>query len=194
MKKPVKLNIKKQDSKKDSKKESFFFFVKDQGTGAGKVFVIILKIFELILTTVFAVVLGIFAPLCIWNGDIGDAELARDPSAVWWLVSSIIYIIGTFTVMLGHSKTAAVMHGAAAVGTLVTYHYYTLLYEGYESNGPTALYMPSLIIAVLTLAIMLIINIPKWIDRKIARDNEQAPSILSKSNTNQNSRRHDKRQ
>ena len=163
---------------KEEIKEGFVFFVKDQGQGAGKVVVIILKVIELILTTIFALVLGIFAPLCIWYGDIVEAEVASDPSAVWWMISSIIYIIGLFFVMFGHSKIATVIHIAAAAGTLTTYHYYLQLFEGYDSNGPTVLYMPSIFITVVTIGIMLIINIPKWIDKHTQKANEVAPSIL----------------
>lgn len=180
MRKQVKLppSKKAQASKKAEDKDGFFFFVKDQGEGAGKVAVIILKVLELILTTIFAAVLGIFAPLCIWYGDIVEAEVAADPSAVWWLISSIVYIIGLFVLMLGHSKTATVIHIIAAAGTLVTYRYYTKLYEGYASNGPTALYMPCLFICMLTIIIMLIINVPKWVRKRAEKDNEIAPSIL----------------
>lgn len=162
----------------DKEKDSFFFFVKDQGTGAGRVAVIVLKVLELILTTIFAAVLGIFAPLCIWYGDFVAEEMAADPSAKWWLASSIVYILGLFCVMLGKAKIATVVHVIAAVGTLVTYSCYTKLFEGYEGTGPTALYMPSLFITVITIAIMLIINVPKWIDKHIEKMNEEAPSIL----------------
>ena len=180
MKKQVKLpppkNVKKPQLKEE--KEGFVFFIKDQGKGAGKVAVIILKVIELILTTIFALVLGIFAPLCIWYGDIVDAEVAADPSALWWMISSIVYIIGLFFIMFGHSKIATVIHIAAAAGTLTTYSYYIKLFEGYEGNGPTVLYMPSLFITVVTIGIMLIINVPKWIEKYEEKANEEAPSIL----------------
>lgn len=176
--KQVKLPPPKNAKKRAENKESFFFFVKDQGEGAGRIAVIVLKIIELILATIFAAVLGIFGPLCIWHGDFVAEELAADPSAGWWLASSIAYLIGLFALMLGRSKTAAVIHVFAAAGTLVTYGYYTRLYEGYEGSGPTALYMPSLFITVITIAVMLIINVPKWIERHIEKMNEEAPSIL----------------
>ena len=172
---PPPKNAKKRRTDKDGE---FYFFVKDQGEGAGKIAVIILKIVELILTTIFAAVLGIFAPLCIWFGDFVAEEIASDPAAGWWLASSIVYIIGLFALMLGHSKTAAVIHVIAGAGTLVTYGFFTRLYEGYVGNGPTALYMPAIFIPVVTISIMLIINVPKWIDRHIEKMNEVAPSIL----------------
>lgn len=180
MRKQVKLPPPKNAKKpqKPEKENVFSIFVKDQGVGAGKVVVIVLKVLELILTTVFCVMLGIFMPVLIWNGNIVEAEVAADPSAIWWLVSSIVYIIGLFVLMLGHSKSATVIHILAAVGTLVTYSLYTRLFEGFESNGPTPLYMPSLFITMLTIAIMLTINVPKWIERRIEKENEVAPSIL----------------
>lgn len=181
--KQVKLPPKKGSEVK-TEKDSFFFFVKDQGEGAGRVAVIVLKVMELILVTIFAAVLGIFAPLCIWYGDFVAEEMAADPSAGWWLASSIVYIIGLFFVMLGKAKTAAVIHVIAAAGTLVTYSYYMRLFDGYEGSGPTLLYMPSLFITVITIAIMLIINVPKWLDRHIEKMNEEAPSILGEKRDN----------
>ncbi len=180
MRKQVKLPPPKNAKKpqKTEKENAFSIFVRDQGEGAGKVVVIVLKVLELILTTVFCVMLGIFMPVLIWNGNIVEAEVAADPSAIWWLISSIVYIIGLFVLMLGHSKSATVIHILAAVGTLVTYSLYTRLFEGFENNGPTPLYMPSLFITMLTIAIMLIIHIPKWIERRIEKENEVAPSIL----------------
>ena len=92
---------KKAEPKKSSGR--FYFFV-DQGEGGGKVAVTVLKVLELIVTTIFAFVLGIFGPLCIWNGDIVEAEVKTDPSAVWWLISSIVYVVGMFVMMFGHTK------------------------------------------------------------------------------------------
>lgn len=187
MRKQVKLPPpKKANLKKEEVKEGFVFFVKDQGKGAGKVAVIILKVIELILTTIFALVMGIFAPLSIWYGDIFDAEMAAYPLIgaliMWWLISSIVYIIGLFFVMSGHSKIATVIHVIAAAGTLTTYHFNMqlnmLLFEDTSSSGPIPLYMPSLFITVATIGIMLIINVPKWIDKHTQKINEVAPSIL----------------
>ena len=188
MKKQVKLpppkNAKKPQQKEE--KEGFVFFVKDQGQGAGKVAVVILKVIELILTTIFALVMGIFAPLSIWYGDIFDAEMVAYPLIgallMWWLISSIVYIIGLFFVMSGHSKIATVIHVIAAAGTLTAYHFNMqlnmLLFDDTNGSGPIPLYMPSLFITVATIGIMLIINVPKWIEKHEEKANEEAPSIL----------------
>ena len=180
MRKQVKLPNKDKSTKTTPQNtdSAFYFFVKDQGTGAGTVAVIVLKIIELILTTIYGVMLGIFTPIIIWNGNLVDEAVANDPSAVCWLITSVVYIIGLFVLMLGHSKTAAVIHIIAAAGTITTYSLYRKLFEGYETSGPTASYMPCLFITVITVAVMLIINVPKWIEKRIERDNEQAQSIL----------------
>lgn len=178
MGKNVKLNNKRTEEK-TAGKEGFFFFVQDQGTGAARIAVIILKIAELVLTTIFGVCLGIFGPLAIRGMD--DPVISSDPSSIYWLISSCIYIIGLFVLMFGHSKTAAVIHAAAAAGTLVTYASYAKMFRDQDPSigmGPTALYMPCLFITMITVVIMLLINLPKWIDRHVQKVNEQAPSIL----------------
>ncbi len=160
------------------KKESCFFLVKDQGEGAARVAIIVLKLAEIALTTIFALCLGIFAPIIIWNGE--DAELfTGNPALGLWFASSILYIIGMFVVMLGHSKTAAAIHIAAATGTLITYSCFTKMFEEFpDTRGPSGLYMPCLFITILTVIIMFLINFPKWLDKQIEQENAAAPSIL----------------
>lgn len=176
MGKNVKLNSKIPAQKKEEK-ESFFFFVRDQGEGAARIAVIILKVLELIMTTIFGVCLGIFGPLAIRAMD--DPAISSDPSSIYWLISSGLYIVGLFVLMLGHSKTATVIHILAAAGTLVTYSSYMHMFRDVDTGkGPTALYMPCLFITVMTIVIMLLINLPKWIDKHVQKANEQAPSIL----------------
>ncbi|MDE7360998.1 MAG: hypothetical protein K2N38_03590 [Oscillospiraceae bacterium] len=178
MGKNVKLKNKRTE-KKTPEKESFFFFVRDQGEGAARVVVIILKILELVMTTIFCVCLGIFGPLAIRGMD--DPVVSSDPSSIYWLASSCVYIIGLFVLMFGHSKIATVIHVIAAAGTLVTYASYAKMFKDQDPSigmGPTALYMPCLFITVMTAVIMLLINLPKWVDRHVQKVNEQAPSIL----------------
>ena len=176
MGKNVKLSNKKTHEKK-TEKEGFFFFVRDQGEGAARVVVIILKVLELIMTTIFGVCLGIFGPIAIRAMD--DPEISSDPSSMYWLITSVLYIIGLFILMLGHSKTATVIHIIASVGTFVTYSAYMQMFRDVETTkGPTGLYMPCLFITVMTIVIMLLINLPKWIEKRVSKANEQAPSIL----------------
>lgn len=172
----VKLNNKKTPEK-TGEKENFYFFVRDQGTGAARIVVIILKVLELIMTTIFGLCLGIFGPLAIRGMD--DPGVSSDPSSIYWLISSVLYIIGLFILMLGHSKIAACVHILASVGTMITYSSYLRMFRDVETgNGPTALYMPCLFITVMTIVIMLLINLPKWIEKRIRKENEKAPSIL----------------
>lgn len=176
MGKNVKLSSKKKDENK-AEKDEFFFFVRDQGTGAARVVVIILKVLELIMTTIFGLCLGIFGPLAIRAMD--DLGISGDPSSIYWLVTSILYIIGLFILMLGHSRIATVVHVIASVGTFLTYSAYMRMFSDVETTkGPTGLYMPCLFITVMTIAVMLLINLPKWIEKRVRKANEQAPSIL----------------
>lgn len=176
MRKNVKLTNKKaQDT---PEKEKVFFFVKDQGEGAARIVVIILKVLELIVTSIFGLALGIFAPLCIWFGDF-DPEIATNPAVAFWFASAIICIIGTFIVMLGHSKIASIFHAVGAVGVLITYYFYLNLFANIpDNNGPTILYMPLLFLTVLSVVIMLLINVPKWAEKHVEKVNAVAPSIL----------------
>lgn len=176
MGKNVKLSSKKKEEK-NAEKEGFFFFVRDQGTGAARVVVMILKVLELIMTTIFGLCLGIFGPLAIRAMD--DPEISGDPSSIYWMITSALYIIGLFILMLGHSKIAAAVHVVASVGTFVTYSAYQQMFRDVETaKGPTGLYMPCLFITVMTITIMLLINLPKWIEKRVQKANEQAPSIL----------------
>lgn len=177
MSKNVKLNNKTKT--KPERNEGFIFFARDQGTGAARIAVIVLKIIELIITTIFCVCLGIFGPIVIRGMD--DPAISSDPSSIYWLISSCIYIAGLFALMLGHSKIAAVIHIAAAAGTLVTYASYANMFKDQDDQvgkGLTSLYMPCLFLTVITVVIMLLINLPKWIDRHVQKLNEKAPSIL----------------
>ncbi len=172
---------KKRSSEKSAppkKKDSYFFLVKDQGEGAARIAIIVLKLAEIALTTIFALCLGIFAPIIIWTGE--DAEIvAGNPALGLWFGSSILYIIGMFAVMLGHSKSATVIHIAATIGTLLTYSSFTKLFEEIpDTRGPSGLYMPCLFITILTIIIMFLINFPKWLNKQIEQENAAAPSIL----------------
>ena len=172
MRKNIKLSNKQ--SVKTPEKEQFYFFVKDQGEGAARVIVIVLKIIELILTSIFALCLGVFGSI-IMSAEIKEAAIYM------WLATSAVYVIGTFVVMLGHSKIALCIHSAATAGTVVTYFLFQVMFAQVpENNGPSVLYMPCIFITIITFVIMLLINLPKWLDKQAAKAREIAPSILSK--------------
>ena len=172
--------------KPGKKSESKFniIFAAERCTGKTLAVVTVLKMLEMILVTIFGLFLGIFAPLCVFLG-INDAEASTVQAAVVWLISSVLYIAGFFALMLGNSRIAMIIQGIAAVGTLVTYSIYSQMFsDNPNSTGPSMLYMPCLFIAMLTLAIMLVINIPKWFDKRQKMLSEKAPSILGDENNN----------
>ena len=179
--KKTKLNNKPAVQERKEEKEEFYFFVKDQGEGAARVVVIVLKVLELIITSIFALCLGIFAPIYVLT-DLDITDTISMAAGTWWLVASALYIVGTFVVMLGHSKVASIIHVLAAVCTFVTYYNYMMMFsEIPDNNGPTVLYMPCLFLTVITVVIMLLINLPKWIDKRLQKDRAVAPSIIAES-------------
>ena len=178
MRNNIKLTSKKSAKKKQKPQfDGFFFFVKDQGTGAARIIVIILKVLELIMTTIFGLVLGIFGPIIIMKSDLVDPEISRSPGFVVWIIASALYIIGMFVLMLGRSKTASAIHIGAMTATLITHMIIGALFADMRNNLAN-LYLPCVFITIMTLAVMLLINIPKVIEHKIQRDNEAAPSVF----------------
>lgn len=188
MRKNIKLTSKKSAKKKQKPQfDGFFFFVKDQGTGAARVIVIILKVIELIMTTIYGLVLGIFGPIIIMKSDLVDSEISQSPGFTVWIIASALYIIGMFTLMLGRSKTASAIHLAALVGTLTTHMIISALFADMRNNLAN-LYLPCVFITLLTLAVMLLINIPKVIEHKIQRDNAVSPSVFDAPTTKKRKR------
>lgn len=178
MRKQVKLNNKKTEKPNPVKS----IFAAEYCTGKTLMAVTVLKMFEMILVTIFGLFLGIFAPLSVFLG-------AEDPlpeairAGVVWLISSALYIVGFFALMLGNSKIALIIQCVASIGTLITYSSYQELYaDDPNFMGPTILYMPCIFITLFTLAIMLVINMPKWLDKRQKTLNEKAPSILGDDN------------
>lgn len=173
MRKNIKLNKKPEQP---APKESRFFFVKDQGTGAVRILIIIFKLIELFMTTVYGVCLGVFAPLALWFG--AEPDVNYTAPAVLWLVSSLFYIVGLFVLIFAKEKPASVLHGIAAVLTIATYGSFRSVLREYGANGPAGLFMPCLIITALTVTILLLVNVPEWTRRYIEKRDEKAPSIL----------------
>lgn len=174
MRKQIKINKKTEETPK----LHGGIFAAEYCTGKTLAAVMVLKMLEMILVTIFGLFMGIFAPLSIFLG-VEDADALAIQAAVSWLISSVLYIGGFFTLMLGNSRIATIVHTVAAVGTFITYSAYTQMFrDNPNSTGPSVLYMPCLFITLLTLAIMLVINIPKWFDKRVKMLNEKAPSIL----------------
>ena len=180
MRKQIKINKKNEEAPK----LGGGVFAAEYCTGKTLAVVTVLKLLEMIIVTVFGLFMGIFAPLSIFLG-VEDADAFAIQAAVSWLIASALYIGGFFTLMLGNSKIALIIHTLAAVGTFVTYSSYMQMFkDDPNSVGPSVLYMPCLFITLLTLAIMLVINVPKWFDRRMKKLNEKAPSILGDDSTN----------
>ncbi len=174
MRKQVKLNNKKTEKPNPVKS----IFASEYCTGKILAAVTVLKMFEMILVTIFGLFLGIFAPLSVFLGN-EDPLPEAVRAAVFWLISSGIYIIGFFALMLGNSKIALMIQTVASVGTFITYSFYNQLFaDDPTTNGPSILFMPCLFITLLTLAIMLTIHLPKWFDKRERMLSEEAPSIL----------------
>lgn len=176
MGKQIKLN-KKTVSTPKKRRDTHFFFVKDQGEGAVRVLIIIFKLLEIILTTILSVCLGIIAPLVLMLGDPDEINYAA--ASIPWIISSVLYIIGLFMMIFNLSKVGAGVHLAAAVSTLVTYNNFRAILKGYDDlQAPEHLYMPCLLITALSIAIMLMVDLPIWWENYNKKQNEKAPSIL----------------
>lgn len=168
----------KNQKKKSGLLSAFSLFEKEKPLEKYIPVIMLLRVLAVILTAIFALCLGIFAPLCIMLG-IEDPEYAGDFSTKFWLISSILYTLGIFVLMLGNTKIAAVIHVVASAGTLVTFFRYMELFKGVpDNNAPVWLFMPCLAITALTIAITLFTNVPKWRKEKQRKQNEKAPSIL----------------
>ena len=168
----------KKQKKKSGILGTFSIFEKEKPLEKYLPVIMLLRILAVILTAIFALCLGIFAPLCIMLG-IEDPEYAGDISTTFWLISSILYTLGIFVLMLGNTKIAAVIHVVASAGTLVTFFRYMELFKDVpDNNGPVGLYMPCLAITALTVTITLLTNVPKWRKEQKRKQNEKAPSIL----------------
>lgn len=164
------------EKRKKSHQEDFFFFVPDQGEGAAKVVVIVLKVLMLIVTTICCLVFGILGPVSMWAND----TLVGNPGSVMWLVSSCVYIIGTFVIMLGHSRIASIIDIIGTIGSLVTYYLFVSYAADPESaTNAVVLYMPCISLTIMAIIIALLINLPKWLDKQAAKSKEIAPSILA---------------
>lgn len=170
-------NVKKE--KKINKfKQTFAIFEKEKPDDKYLPVIVMLRGFDVVLTSIFALFLGVFVPLCIMIGT-EDPEYAGDISTIVWLISSALYTFGIFVLMLGNSKTAVVIHCVAAVGTLITFFRYMELFkDDPDSIGPVGYYMPCLAITVLTVIICLLTNVPRWRRARKRKQNEKAPSIL----------------
>lgn len=161
------------------------FFRRYTCTRNANIAIMVLQALSLALTAIFALCLGVFGSLVMmgegFEGIISTAAGYIESAVTFWLISSIVYVIGTFILFLGFSRVASVIHGAALVMTIIMYALFRQANASanIESSGPAMIYMPCILIALISLAVAMIVHIPVWLDKKTERENEQAPSILA---------------
>ncbi|MBQ8194991.1 MAG: hypothetical protein IJZ47_06455 [Oscillospiraceae bacterium] len=185
MAKNVKLNTKKKFEADGRFYINGGFFHRYKVTRVTNVVLMVLQVISLAATAVFALCLGVLGSLSMMaeGNDWAITTISGyiQTALVLWLVSSVVYVIGTLVLFLGFSRIAAGIHTAALVMSLVMYYLFRLAgtTANIDTAGPAALYMPCVFIAVITIAITLIVNIPLWLDEKAEKDAEVAPSILA---------------
>lgn len=180
MAKNIKLNTKKKEA--DGRiyiKGGFFHRYLCSRTTS--VVIMVLQVLSLILTTIFALVLGVFGSLVAMADVYADVGSYVQTAIILWLVSSIVYVLGEFVLFLGFSRIASIVHGVAAAMLIAIYCLFNLASEAsnIDSIGPTMIYMPCLLITLISVCVAMIVNIPLWLDKKAELDNEVAPSILA---------------
>ena len=144
-----------------------------------KIAINILKVIEIILTAIWGVVFGIFAPLSL----ITSGEVISEHYILWvWLINSAVcYLVGTIIVMMRHYKVALCFHTLGLAVSIFIYAVFNDLFEGTNGQNPAQLYMPIITLFFTTLAIALIANyreINKLLSTKKEKKYEAAPSIL----------------
>lgn len=142
-----------------------------------KIAVKILKVLVLVMTAIWGIIFGIFAPISIMNN-----ELVSDPIVSVWLINSIVcYVVGTILLMLNLHKIAAGFHTVGMVVTIIIYAVFEQLFAASTTGSPVALYMPVIFISILTIIIAFLTNFKnfeKKLEEKDRKQYEPAPSIL----------------
>lgn len=157
------------------------FFHRYLCSRTASIVIMVLQVLSLILTTVFALVLGVFGSVVSLVDVYPEVGSYVQAAIVLWLISSVAYVLGEFVLFLGFSRIACCVHGAAAVMLIVMYYLFSLASKAsnIDSIGPAMIYMPCLLITLISIAIAMVVNIPLWLDKKAEQDREIAPSILA---------------
>ncbi len=168
----------------------FHRYISSKGTGIA---VLVLEILSLILTSIYSLAIGIFGASFQASQYAADFTGLENPTPYvlkianlvipgnyLWLVTSIIFVVATFVLIFGFSRIASLVHGAATVCLIIGYN---MIMQAHELVGTTAnpgsIMMPNIFVFIITVVIALLVNFPKWLDKKHERDNAVAPSILS---------------
>lgn len=146
-----------------------------------KIAINILKALEIIITAIWGIIFGIFAPISIMYFD-SVPKLADHYIIRVWLINSVVcYIVGTIIVMLKYYKIALCFHGAGLIVSLYIYSVFQNIYDGIEAQSPAQLYMPIIFVTLLTLIITVLANYKKLSEKLEAKKDkgfEPAPSVL----------------
>lgn len=182
-------NVKLSTKKKSEADGRFYiqggFFHRYTVTRSTNIVVMILQVISLAATAIFALCLGVLGSISMmaegYEGMISSVQGYIETAIMLWLISSIVYVIGTLIMFLGFSRIASVVHFAAMVMSLVMYYLFGLVSKtaNLQTAGPAVLYMPCIFIAVISIVIAAVVNIPLWLDKKAEKDAEVAPSILA---------------
>lgn len=180
----------KLDTKKKSEADGTFyikggFFHRFTVTRTTNVVVMILQVLSLAATAIFALFLGILGSLATmaegYEGMMSTVAGYIETAVLLWLISSIVYVVGTIVLFLGFSRIAAGIHTEALMMSLVVYYIFDLAKQAgnLDTLGPVVLYMPCIFIAIISIVIAAVVNVPLWLDKKEEKDREIAPSILA---------------
>ena len=147
-----------------------------------KIVINILKVIELILTAIWGVVFGIFAPLSVMYSGIVDETISQHYIMWVWLINSVVcYLVGTIIVMMRHYKVALCFHTAGMAVSIFIYGVFSDICLEAGIQNPAQIYMPVIAIFFVTLAIAVIANfkdINRMLSTKKEKKYEPAPSIL----------------
>lgn len=146
-----------------------------------------LKISVFLLTSFWGLAMGIFAPICIINGDLlNNPELASHPIFLFWIFNSILYISACILLFLNHGKSAAIVSIVAFVGVLII-HSVLDGFRRWESEiSASGLYLPNIFITILIIIAAVIMNwsnITDYFIKSEEKKNAPAPSILDPTKT-----------
>ena len=182
-------NIKLNTKKKSDADERFYikggFFHRFTVTRTTNIVVMILQVISLAATAVFALCLGILGSLSMmaegYEGIITSIVEYYKAGVILWMISSIVYVIGTIILFLGFSRIAAGVHTVALAMSLVMYYLFGMASKtaNLDTAGPAVIYMPCIFIAILSIIIAAVVNFPLWLDKKVEKEKEVAPSILA---------------
>ncbi len=170
------------------------FFRRYVTSRTGGIVIMVLEVLSLILTSIFALCLGVFGSIFMgteydFSATEGMTASAIDllhkiegyivPANTLWLISSIIYIVGTFLLMFGLCRIAAGVHISATVMTVISHSQFMSAHALMGSErDPAVIMMPCIFITIISIVVVMIVYIPRWLDKKNEKDNAKAPSIL----------------